>query len=86
MSDQPIGKDGGERVLARFKREFKIWRRHVEPNIADFKSKPSGHNFVDMFVEGCREVRAAYFNGHVIAWSLMLNVLLGAAVVALLVL
>ncbi len=69
MSDKPQGKDGFIRVLARFKQEFKIWRRAVKPHLERLKNPLDGHAFVNLWVEGCRVTEAAYFNGHVIAWS-----------------
>ncbi|GEM_PF-4257059 len=77
MSDQPRGKDGFARVRARIKQEYKIWRRAVQPFIDRWKRAPwSGHAFTNIWTEGARVARAAYFNGHLITYSLVLNLVL----------
>ena len=77
MSDNPVGKDGAARVLARMKKEYKVWRRANVENIERFKKKwYDGHSFVNMWVEGNRIPNTAYFTGHVLAFSLVANLLL----------
>ena len=76
MSDNPKGKDGLERLLARMKQEYKIWRSYVQLDTERWASKPwDMHAFTNIWVEGCREIRAAYFNGHLITWLIVTNLI-----------
>lgn len=82
MSDNPIGKDGIARVVARFKREFGVWRRWSAPHLSRWVRAPwDMHAFTNIWVEGCREVRAAYFNGHLITWLIGTNLITVVALI-----
>lgn len=82
MSDNPTGKDGAARVFARFKQEMKIWRSYVALDIERWVRCPWDlHAFTNIWVEGCREIRAAYFNGHVITWLIGTNLITAIALI-----
>ena len=60
MSDNPEGKDGVERMFARFKREAKEIK-------AVLKEQEKSHNpYTNFWVESCRH--GPYLVGHLLAW------------------
>jgi hypothetical protein len=83
MSDQPKGKNGLSRVLARCRFEWKTYQRDVTLGVyEEWRWEPwNSHHFVDVFVESERVPEAAYLRGHF--WFLVV-LLSGLSNVALL--
>ena len=76
VSDKTEGKDGLVRVIARIKKESKVWRRVVDPHLARWRDNLlDSHAFVNVWTEGARVKAAAYFNGHLISLLFFTNAL-----------
>lgn len=75
------GKDGIERVVARMEYEAKVWARGNEKAINRWKKKwwKDPHAWTNIWVEGNRVPGTGYFTGHLMVYSLTLNIILGAA-------
>ena len=69
MSDNPIGKDGGERNFARIKKGYKVWRRGTAEHFTRFLRSPwDSHAYFNVWVEGDKldDDDAAFFTGHLL--------------------
>lgn len=76
MSDQPIGKDGLARVLARTKLERKLIKRGmVEHNQRVIKEPFNTHAGMNVFVEYERVPNAAYYRGHMLYLYFAINLI-----------
>ena len=58
-------KDGVERNAWKLRITYRAFKTEMAPFWTEFKHKPNGHNFTDLFVESARH--HAYFVGHVYA-------------------
>ena len=58
-------KDGLERNAWKLRITYRAFKTEMAPFWNEFKCKPNGHNFTDLFVESARH--HAYFVGHVYA-------------------
>jgi len=75
MSDEPAGKDGVYRVIARMKQERKVIRRSQEEHWIRFKAAPDSHSLVNLPVEYERVPGAAYYRGHMLFYYFVLNLI-----------
>jgi hypothetical protein len=76
------GKDGVERNAWKLRITYRAFKTEMAPFWNEFKCKPNGHNFTDLFVESARH--HAYFVGHVYAVAIPILVVSVPTLIALL--
>lgn len=74
-------KDGVERVLSRMKYEAGVWARGNKKAIDRWKKNwyKDPHAWTNIWVEGNRVPGTGYFTGHLMVYSITLNIILAAA-------
>jgi len=87
---QVVGLDGIRRDLNKLWNAVAYQQRSpvVREAYSRFKATPTPHNYTNCCVESCKDENAkdaSYLGGHVIAVSLGLNIVLAAAVAALII-